>query len=105
MAQVASFARELGGQRGGRVPPHNLEAEESVLGSMLLSKHAVGDVLEILTGPGDFYREAHVRIAEVIRDLFGQGEPVDAITVAEELRRRGSLEDVGGTPYLATLLS
>lgn len=89
---------------GGRVPPHNLEAEESVLGSMMLSKAAVGDTLEILR-PEDFYRETHQRICEAIRDLFAQGEPVDAITVGEELRRRGDLEPVGGLPYIHTLVS
>ena len=89
---------------GGRVPPHNLEAEESVLGSMLLSRTAVGEALEIVR-PEDFYREAHVQICEVIRDLFGQGEPPDAVTVAEELRRRDQLDGVGGAPYIHTLVS
>ncbi|HEX9711359.1 MAG TPA: replicative DNA helicase [Actinomycetota bacterium] len=101
MAQIRSLPRE---PSSGRVPPHNLEAEESVLGSMMLSKTAVGEALELLQ-PEDFYREAHLRIAETIRDLFGQGEPVDAITVAEELRRRGVLADVGGAPYIHTLVS
>ena len=86
------------------MPPHNLEAEESVLGSMMLSKSAVGEALEILR-PEDFYREAHIAICETIRDLFGSGEPVDAITVSEELRRRQLLETVGGAPYLHTLVS
>ncbi|MFN2614941.1 MAG: replicative DNA helicase, partial [Actinomycetota bacterium] len=103
MATIAPFPRAAGS--GGRVPPHNLEAEESVLGSMLLSKVAVSDALETLEGPDDFYREAHVTIAAVVLDLSQQGEPVDAITVAEELRRRGQLEGVGGAPYLHTLVS
>lgn len=88
----------------GRVPPHNLEAEQSVLGSMMLSKSIVGEVLEILR-PEDFYREAHQRICEAARDLFVAGEPVDAVTVAEELRRRAHLEHVGGAPYIHTLVS
>ena len=103
MATVAPLPRTAG--TGGRVPPHNLEAEESVLGSMLLSKTAVSEVLETLEGPDDFYRDAHVTIAETVRDLFAHGEPVDAITVSEELRRRGQLEVVGGAPYLHTLVS
>jgi len=70
----------------------------------MMSKVAVGDALEILR-PEDFYREAHQAIAEVIRDLFSTGEPVDAITVAEELRRRNVLEVVGGAPYIHTLVS
>lgn len=88
----------------GRVPPHNIEAEESVLGSVMLSKVAVSEVLETLE-PEDFYREAHAKIFEVVRDLFSQGEPIDAITVPEELRRRGSLEAIGGLPYVHTLVS
>ena len=88
----------------GRVPPHNLEAEQSVLGSMLLSKSVLGEVLESLR-PDDFYREAHIRIAEAIRDLFSAGEPVDAITVPDELERRGQLETVGGKPYVHTLVA
>ena len=88
----------------GRVPPHNLEAEQSVLGSMMLSKTAVGEVLEVLR-PDDFYRESHQRICEAIRDLFASGEPVDGITVTEELERRGRLESVGGRPYILTLVA
>jgi replicative DNA helicase len=88
----------------GRVPPHNLEAEQSVLGSMMLSKSVVAEVMEILR-PEDFYREAHQRICEATRDLFASGEPVDAVTVAEELRRRTALEQVGGAPYIHTLVS
>ena len=102
MSQVAAFHRNP--PPGGRVPPHNLEAEESVLGSMLLSKTAVGEALEIVR-PDDFYREAHSSICAAIRDLFTQGEPVDAITVAEELRRRGKIEEIGGAPYIHTLVS
>ncbi|MBI4728556.1 MAG: replicative DNA helicase [Acidobacteria bacterium] len=103
MAQVRPLPRDSA-PPGGRVPPHNLEAEESVLGSMLLSKAAVGEALEILR-PEDFYREAHGSICEAVRDLFGHGEPIDAITVAEELRRRGVLEQVGGAPFIHTLVS
>lgn len=102
MSQVAAFQRTP--PPGGRVPPHNLEAEESVLGSMLLSKTAVGEALEIVR-PDDFYRDAHSSICAAIRDLFTQGEPVDAITVAEELRRRGKIEEIGGAPYIHTLVS
>ena len=91
-------------QQFGRVPPHNLEAEQSVLGSMMLSKTIVGEVLEILR-PDDFYREAHQRICEAVRDLFSAGEPVDGITVPDELERRGHLESVGGRAYVHTLVN
>jgi replicative DNA helicase len=102
MAEVQRLRAPSSG--GGRVPPHNLEAEESVLGSMMLRPAAVGEALEIIR-PDDFYREAHVLICEAIRDLFAQGEPPDAIIVGEELRRRGQLENVGGAPYIHTLVS
>ncbi|MGH2829247.1 MAG: replicative DNA helicase [Actinomycetota bacterium] len=87
-----------------RVPPHNLEAEQSVLGSMMLSRHAISEVLELLR-PEDFYRDAHRKVAEAMRELFAGGEAVDAITVVEELRRRGDLETIGGPPYVHTLIA
>jgi replicative DNA helicase len=101
MAVMRSVPRD---HEMGRVPPHNLEAEESVLGSVMLSKIATSEVLEDLQ-PEDFYREAHATIFEVVRDLFSQGEPVDAITVSDELQRRGSLEAVGGKPFIHTLVA
>ncbi|BBY55826.1 replicative DNA helicase [Mycobacterium koreense] len=88
----------------GRQPPQDLTAEQSVLGGMLLSKDAVADVLERLR-PGDFYRPAHQNIYDAILDLYGRGEPADAVTVAAELDRRGLLRRVGGAPYLHTLIS
>lgn len=88
----------------GRQPPQDLAAEQSVLGGMLLSKDAIADVLERLR-PGDFYRPAHQNVYDAILDLYGRGEPADAITVAAELDRRGLLRRVGGAPYLHTLIS
>jgi replicative DNA helicase len=88
----------------GRQPPQDLVAEQSVLGGMLLSKDAIADVLERLR-PGDFYRPAHQNIYDAILDLYGRGEPADAVTVAAELDRRGLLRRVGGAPYLHTLIS
>jgi len=88
----------------GRQPPQDLTAEQSVLGGMLLSKDAVADVLERLR-PGDFYRPAHQNIYDAVLDLYGRGEPADAVTVAAELDRRGLLRRVGGAPYLHTLIS
>ncbi|MDH6244423.1 replicative DNA helicase [Mycobacterium sp. OTB74] len=88
----------------GRQPPQDMAAEQSVLGGMLLSKDAVADVLERLR-PGDFYRPAHQNIYDAILDLYGRGEPADAVTVAAELDRRGLLKRIGGAPYLHTLIS
>ncbi len=88
----------------GRQPPQDLVAEQSVLGGMLLSKDAIADVLERLR-PGDFYRPAHQNVYDSILDLYGRGEPADAVTVAAELDRRGLLRRIGGAPYLHTLIS
>ena len=79
-----------------------MAAEQSVLGSMLISKDAIADVAEVLRGT-DFYRPAHEMIHDAIIDLYGRGEPVDMITVAAELQRRGELAQIGGAPYLHTL--
>ncbi len=86
----------------GRTPPQDLAAEQSVLGSMLISKDAIADVSEVLRGV-DFYRPSHETIHDAVIDLFGRGEPVDMITVAAELQRRGELDKAGGAPYLHTL--
>src|ERR1700739_4631312 len=88
----------------GRQPPQDLAAEQSVLGGMLLSKDAIADGLERLR-PGDFYRPAHQNVYDAILDLYGRGEPADAVTVAAELDRRGMLRRIGGAPYLHTLIS
>ena len=88
----------------GRQPPQDLAAEQSVLGGMLLSKDAIADVLERLR-PSDFYRPAHQNVYDAILDLYGRGEPADAVTVSAELDRRGLLRRIGGAPYLHTLIS
>ena len=92
------------GEDYGRQPPQDMAAEQSVLGGMLLSKDAIADVLERLR-PGDFYRPAHQSVYDAILDLYGRGEPADAITVSAELDRRGLLKRIGGAPYLHTLIS
>jgi replicative DNA helicase len=77
------------------IPPQNLDAEESVLGAMMLSPGAIGAVSEILDA-GDFYRESHSKIYRAALALYARGEPVDAITLVDELEQRGELEDAGG---------
>jgi replicative DNA helicase len=84
------------------VPPQNLEAEESVLGAMLLSATAIGAVTEVLDA-ADFYRDSHGTIYRAALALYGKGEPVDAITLANELDERSELERVGGTAAIAEL--
>ncbi|GHJ60709.1 replicative DNA helicase [Nocardioides sp. OK12] len=85
-----------------RTPPQDMAAEQSVLGSMLISKDAISEVTERVRG-GDFYRPSHETIHDAIIDLYGRSEPVDMVTVAAELQRRGELQKVGGAPYLHTL--
>jgi replicative DNA helicase len=87
-----------------RTPPHDVAAEQCVLGGMLLSKDAISDVIEVIR-PTDHYRPAHQLIHEAILDLYSRGEPADAITVANELTRRGEIARVGGGPYLHTLIA
>ena len=108
LAELSTSAFSAGGdgppQSADRVPPQDLNAEQSVLGGMLLSKDAIADVLERLR-PGDFYRPAHQNVYDSILDLYGRGEPADAVTVAADLARTGELGRVGGAPYLHTLVS
>lgn len=90
--------------RHDHLPPHSLEAEESVLGSMLLSQEAITDVSEFLTSQ-DFYKESHGLIYQTALALFASGEPVDPVTVAESLRAQGNLERVGDRSYILNLMS
>src|SRR5436305_4154320 len=87
-----------------RTPPQDVAAEQCVLGGMLLSKDAIADVIEILK-VADFYRPNHARIFDTVLDLYGRGEPADAITVAAALSDAGDLGRIGGAPYLHTLIS
>ena len=85
-----------GERRGaGRVPPHNLEAEESLLGAMLLAKDAIATAVETVE-TADFYKPAHAHLFDAIVTLYGAGEPVDPLTVAEVLRRHDLIDALGG---------
>src|SRR4051812_3279938 len=99
MAQRAA----LEAVRPNRIPPHNLDAEQSVLGAMMESRDAIANVVEIVEA-GDFYKPAHAEIYQTILSLNAKGEAPDAITVADELKRRGTLDQIGGEPYLSGLL-
>jgi replicative DNA helicase len=92
------------GEEFERTPPHDLAAEQCVLGGMLMSKDAISDVLEVIR-PADHYRPAHQLVHEVIIDLYGRGEPADPVTVANELTKRGEIARIGGAPYLHTLIA
>ncbi len=90
-------------RRRNRVPPHDLEAEECVLAACLVSRDALADIIELVK-PTDFYRPANQVIFATIAALFGRGDPVDAITVKDELVRAGKLAEVGGYHYLTTVI-
>lgn len=83
-----------------RVPPQNIEAEQAVLGAMLIDKEAIIQVSEILTNI-DFYREAHRVIFEAMLELYNKHEAVDMVTVTEILKRDNKREDIGGEPRSA----
>ena len=85
------------------LPPHDVAAEQQVLGAMLLSPTAIDEAGRLLRGR-DFYKLGHEWVYDAMVDLAGERQPVDAVTVGEELRRRGHLDKVGGLPYLADLV-
>jgi len=88
----------------GKIPPQNIEAEQAVLGSILLKAETFGSVLEILTPP-DFYKNGHKIIFEIMVDLFEKNDPQDVLTVSNLLRDKNKLDEVGGSTYLAALTS
>ncbi|MDP8905026.1 MAG: replicative DNA helicase [Chloroflexota bacterium] len=87
-----------------RLPPQSIEAEQSVLGALLIDRDAVIEVADFLR-PADFYRQAHATIYEAILELYERREPVDIVTVSEVLVRRDALEQVGGSAYLTSLIN
>ncbi|MDX2380506.1 MAG: replicative DNA helicase [Acidimicrobiia bacterium] len=109
MADDLSFSndRRMLGDRparsAGRIPPHNLQAEESVLGAALLSRDAIGVVAELGLTVRDFYSPGHQNIFDAVRSLYSSSGPVDVVTVADELRRNGLLDDIGGIERLSEL--
>jgi len=96
-------ANNSGRSAAGRVPPHNLNAEESLLGALLLSREVVGQVSELGLQVEHFYKPSHQHIYAAIRGLMQTGQPVDVVTVADELRRNGLLDEVGGGQALLEL--
>ncbi len=87
-----------------RLPPQDIAAEQGVLGAMLLSKDAIAEVIEELK-THDFYKTQHQTLFETVLDLYGRGEPADAVTVAAELTRLGELNRIGGPAYIHTLVA
>jgi replicative DNA helicase len=87
-----------------RLPPQNIEAEQSVLGSILLENEAIASVIEVLT-PDDFYRNSHKKIFLAMRDLYEKNEPIDLITLTDQIKRKDQLEEIGGASYLSSIVS
>ena len=86
-----------------KVPPHNIEAEQAILGGVLINNDAMNQIMDILS-PDDFYREAHVSIFQGMVQLYDRGEPIDIITLSSYLTKKNSLEKIGGTDYLASMV-
>ncbi len=87
-----------------RLPPQNIEAEQSVLGAILLENESIATVIENLT-PNDFYKDAHKKIFISMLDLYEKSEPIDLITLTEQLNKKEHLEEVGGASYLSAIVS
>lgn len=87
-----------------RLPPQNIEAEQSILGAILLENDALPKSLEILRDEGSFYKDSHRKIYAAILDLFEKNQPVDLMTLSEQLRKKNQIEEVGGIDYLASLI-
>src|SRR3954463_515153 len=105
---MADFSRDSSRERNARridsrIPPHNLNAEESLLGALLLSRDVVDQIGELGVGIDHFYKPAHQHIYAAIRGLMAIGQPVDVVTVADELRRNGLLDEIGGPQTLLEL--
>src|SRR5690242_11303532 len=86
-----------------RIPPQNLDAEQAVLGALMVDRELMASLAEILV-TADFYAPHHATIYDVLHSLYERGEPIDKVSVAEELRRRKLLEEVGGLELLTQLL-
>lgn len=86
----------------GRIPPHSIEAEESVLGALLLDKEAISDVAEFLR-PQHFYKENHNKVFSAMLDLYQDREPIDLVTVAEKLKKSKQIKNIGGSAFLSDL--
>src|SRR4026207_1564568 len=102
---MTDFNRDSGRERNtrrsdSRVPPHNLDAEESLLGALLLSREVVGNVAELGLQVDHFYKPAHQHVSAAIRGLMSTGQPIDVVTVADDLRKAGLLDEIGGAQLL-----
>ncbi len=87
-----------------QLPPQDIEAEQSVLGSLLIDKDAIIKIADIITAD-DFYRKAHEMIFEAMIELYTKSEPIDLLTVSSKLKEKKQFKDIGGMSYLTTLMN
>src|SRR5580693_5616037 len=102
MVQALEDVRRRNRPGSDRIPPHNLDAEQSLLGAMLLARDAIAAAVETCN-TDDFYKPAHGHVFDAITTLYSRGEPSDPVTVADELARAGLLDAIGGLPTLISL--
>ena len=101
---MATPVKEIRRVQTDRIPPHNEEAEQAVLGAMMLSGEAIAQVADLGVKADDFHRSGHQKVFEALTELYARGEPVDAVTSVEELRRRGHIDAAGGALYIQHLV-
>ncbi|MCK5287387.1 MAG: replicative DNA helicase, partial [Thermodesulfovibrionia bacterium] len=87
-----------------RLPPQNIEAEQSVLGAILLENEALASAIEVIS-PEDFYKDSHKTIFRAMLELYKKSEPIDLITLTEQLSKDERLEGVGGASYLSSIVN
>ena len=90
-------------EKRGRIPPQNLEAEQSLLAGVLIDPESMNKVIDVVASE-DFYRDDHTRIFELMLDLYEKNEPIDIVTVSSAAKDKGILEKIGGVTYLNTLV-
>ena len=103
MARSIRNARETRAQTAPHIPPQNLEAEQSLLGGLLVDPESINKIVDMV-GPGDFYKDAHSKIYDVMLDLYERNEAIDIITVSSLARDKGLVEKIGGITYLNSLV-
>ncbi|HOD76580.1 MAG TPA: DnaB-like helicase N-terminal domain-containing protein, partial [Syntrophorhabdaceae bacterium] len=103
MARVLKNARDVTGPAAVRVPPQNIEVEQSLLGGLLIDPESMNKVVDVV-GPSDFYRDAHGKIYNLMVHLYEKNDAIDIITVSSLAKDRGLLEPIGGVTYLNTLV-
>jgi len=103
MARITKNTREAKAQTAGHIPPQNIEAEQSLLGGLLVDPESINKIVDIV-GPRDFYKDAHARIYDVMLDLYERNEAIDIITVSSLVRDKGLVEKIGGITYLNSLV-